>query len=606
MFKNKIYAAAFFITLSAIVFYFRMRLCMNVDDAFITFNYARNLAEGNSLVFNAGERVFGCTSILWTTLLSFFYLAGIHKLWFAALILDSIAAIGFLSIIAILSEDKPFVSLGVVLYLILQPVYTLTVPGMETGFFIFTIFASAYALDKNRKNLAMFFSLLAALIRPEGSLLFPLVFIFSYTDIKNKKLYGDWLRGALIFIAPMIILATILTLYFGSPIPNTIAAKRAQTAAGSFWKPFIVSLYEQMFFTWGRFNFLALAEIVGIAYLLIKKNPFRVVVLYGALYALFEAAGKAPSYQWYFTPAFVIRGICLFYGIYAVAHFIAEKVFEKTAVMNKITKKISPEFLKTTLGILLFLLLGINYIGTSLTVNAYLTNYPAEPSGSKYERAAALINQSARQGDEIFAHEIGYLGYFTRLKIYDVMGLVSPEALDDVRNRIPYWDVLKRRGSEFFVIPFSKDLWNEIPDWFAGEYKLLSIFDEYDTNVAVFQKNSSASNKVAPVFKNTEIGYFAKISKLDIIAKSKRGEDGKEEIALSFPSGIKSGKIYLAPKESKVLIKNKDGGRMNFKEKMIRDKIEIEIDEPDGIIAGDIVISADGSSDEKFYVIINR
>ncbi|MDE2977397.1 MAG: hypothetical protein OXU63_07740 [Acidobacteriota bacterium] len=41
-----------------------------IDDAFITFRYARNLAQGNGLVFNLGERVEGITSLSWTLLLA--------------------------------------------------------------------------------------------------------------------------------------------------------------------------------------------------------------------------------------------------------------------------------------------------------------------------------------------------------------------------------------------------------------------------------------------------------------------------------------------------------------------------------------------------------
>src|SRR5262245_14911733 len=40
-----------------------------VDDAFISFRYARNLANGNGLVFNPGERVEGYTNFLWTVVL---------------------------------------------------------------------------------------------------------------------------------------------------------------------------------------------------------------------------------------------------------------------------------------------------------------------------------------------------------------------------------------------------------------------------------------------------------------------------------------------------------------------------------------------------------
>lgn len=40
------------------------------DDAFISFRYARNLVEGNGLVFNPGERIEGYTNFLWTLLMA--------------------------------------------------------------------------------------------------------------------------------------------------------------------------------------------------------------------------------------------------------------------------------------------------------------------------------------------------------------------------------------------------------------------------------------------------------------------------------------------------------------------------------------------------------
>ncbi|MGK3982234.1 hypothetical protein WME99_04315 [Sorangium sp. So ce136] len=41
-----------------------------IDDAYISFRYAENLARGNGLVCNVGERVEGYTSFLWTVLLA--------------------------------------------------------------------------------------------------------------------------------------------------------------------------------------------------------------------------------------------------------------------------------------------------------------------------------------------------------------------------------------------------------------------------------------------------------------------------------------------------------------------------------------------------------
>ena len=46
------------------------------DDAFISFRYAENLAEGHGLVYNVGERVEGFTNLSWTLLFGLIMMLG--------------------------------------------------------------------------------------------------------------------------------------------------------------------------------------------------------------------------------------------------------------------------------------------------------------------------------------------------------------------------------------------------------------------------------------------------------------------------------------------------------------------------------------------------
>src|ERR1700692_2518820 len=61
-----------------------------IDDAYITFRYARNLAEGLGLVYNPGEWVLGTTAPLWAILLAGGYLLGITDLAWLATLLSAI------------------------------------------------------------------------------------------------------------------------------------------------------------------------------------------------------------------------------------------------------------------------------------------------------------------------------------------------------------------------------------------------------------------------------------------------------------------------------------------------------------------------------------
>ena len=71
-FRKKIFAVGLFLTLVLLGAHAR-EYAFLTDDAFISFRYARNLAEGNSLVFNPGlERVEGYTNFLWVLILAGF------------------------------------------------------------------------------------------------------------------------------------------------------------------------------------------------------------------------------------------------------------------------------------------------------------------------------------------------------------------------------------------------------------------------------------------------------------------------------------------------------------------------------------------------------
>ena len=59
-----------------------------IDDAYITFRYARNLAEGLGFVYNPGQSVLGTTTPSYTALMSLAWLLSLHNLPAVALVLN--------------------------------------------------------------------------------------------------------------------------------------------------------------------------------------------------------------------------------------------------------------------------------------------------------------------------------------------------------------------------------------------------------------------------------------------------------------------------------------------------------------------------------------
>lgn len=57
-----------------------------IDDAYISFRYARNLLDGHGLVFNPGERVEGYSNLSWVLLAAAGMAAGLDPLLWARLL----------------------------------------------------------------------------------------------------------------------------------------------------------------------------------------------------------------------------------------------------------------------------------------------------------------------------------------------------------------------------------------------------------------------------------------------------------------------------------------------------------------------------------------
>ena len=127
------------------------------DDAFISFRYAKNLADGVGLVYNAGEIVEGYSNFLWTVMV-----AGAMRLGGDPVAFSENAGmvffVGVLAIMAVLSRrvfgrrgSLPVASLACLLYVLMRDARVWATGGLETAMFTFWVLAS-YALFLRRRR----------------------------------------------------------------------------------------------------------------------------------------------------------------------------------------------------------------------------------------------------------------------------------------------------------------------------------------------------------------------------------------------------------------------------------------------------------------------
>jgi arabinofuranosyltransferase len=153
------------------------------DDAFISFRYAKHLADGQGLVFNLGERVEGYTNFLWVLLLGAFYKMGFPlpetsqwvALFEAALL---VVLVGTFSKNYFISSRFPLVSLIAPVLLGTSPLFLEhSRTGLETMLLSCLTFASfwCYSYHGKKKYIEYatgFFLGLAYLSRPDAGLWF--------------------------------------------------------------------------------------------------------------------------------------------------------------------------------------------------------------------------------------------------------------------------------------------------------------------------------------------------------------------------------------------------------------------------------------------------
>ena len=216
------------------------RLDYVVDDAFISFRYARNLVEGHGLTYNPGEfPVEGYTNFLWTLLLAAGMAAGLDPLPLAKLL-----GVGSGALALLLAERLarrcgagPW-SLLVPAILAANPAFvTWSMGGLETTFFTSLVLTGALlATDPGAPRFAAGIALaLACLTRPEGLLAATLVALGVFAAERQAGLVrlapSAWPIGLAVITH-----VTWRWTYYHALLPNTFYAKTgdlgAQVVAG--------------------------------------------------------------------------------------------------------------------------------------------------------------------------------------------------------------------------------------------------------------------------------------------------------------------------------------------------------------------------------------
>ncbi len=225
------------------LFHFLFNLGYKVDDAFISFRYAKHLAWYGELAFNLGEPpVEGYTNLLWVLFMAFGLVFTVEPDLFSTL-LGFILLLGTLYLVFDLArlffqqKNSTWLVLPALIVVSLSFVVYWFQAGLETGLFTFliTLAVRIYIAERHSTRWAglgivLFFLVLC---RPEG--LFIGVFFLLFHGVVVILIRGEqpWNRAdtlnILTFIIPLGFYVVFKWVYFGELLPNTYYAKYVGT-----------------------------------------------------------------------------------------------------------------------------------------------------------------------------------------------------------------------------------------------------------------------------------------------------------------------------------------------------------------------------------------
>jgi hypothetical protein len=378
-----------------------------VDDAFITFRYAENLAHGNGFVYNLGERVLGTTTPLFTLLIALFQLIGIGSIT-AALFINLTAA-GLTTVILYRWSHHfdlgRFAILPAVIYIFFPRSVICDIAGMETALFTLLVTSGLYLLHLRKHFAAITVASLAVVARPEGWAL--LALIFAVTFFRDR-------RQLLLKAIPVLLIAgnwlLFAYLYFGSIVPNSLTAKMALYSGYerfSSWQNLAITLGTNSPFGWIIWPLF----LLGLIFAFRKDRLLGIIAVWCGAYLAALVFSGTHVFFWYPAPVYPTSFV---FVTIAVVYLLRQVPVEKAAYAR---------WLPVVVSILVVVASSIHLIGRFESLRLEMATYR-----DIHIAAADYLTQHTRPNDRVLAEDIGYLGYYFRGRIIDRDGLVTPQA----------------------------------------------------------------------------------------------------------------------------------------------------------------------------------
>ncbi len=443
------------------------------EDYFITLRTSRNLVEGNGLVFNSGERVHTFTSplgVLLPALCS--WLAGAsHEslaLWFFRFINAGLLAVAALFVCR-RSETLGLGRFGRFVFFGLlaadAKLADFASNGMETGILVFFVLLLWSELEAPVAPRALPIAIACAGLmwtRPDAfilgaALMAPHFFLRRRGTTVRPRPWRPLLRGVLLGAALYLPWFVFAWWYYGSPIPHTIVAKSVITPRFQLheflllpWRTligdsFLTDLFLPTYWYYGGWPSLLhlFGHVLSVAaafawFCPALPGPARRASL-SVFCGMFYVCAIIP-FPWYLPPWTALAALALaftFDDLLARARRLSHPSF---ASVTRVVGSLA-------VGVQVAVLLAAAW---QMRIQQRLV----ENDGRR--EIGRWLHATAAPGDTVFLEPLGYIGYYSGLKTFDVPGLSSPEVVAAMRGgAVRFASLIERLHPTWLVLrPF--------------------------------------------------------------------------------------------------------------------------------------------------------
>jgi hypothetical protein len=479
-----------------------------VDDAYITFRYAHNLATGQGFAYNAGRPVLSTTAPLYALFLSF------TILFYSNIpILANVFSAAFLLIGALLlfrlgyAEKEPWAGALAALLFVTFPLLWLSL-GLETAAFLALALAAVLVYSRGRLLWTGALLALAVLTRGDGLILVsvlaadwllrwlraghPISRQISGTNdsqARSGHSFRDGLGALGIFVAVLLPAGIWLALRFGSPLPATLRAKVAQAELG------VTGFYAYTTYLQGLailararlaqsplYLLFLPALVAGLVAMLRRGRWVRLLLAWALAHlAGYTLLGVTP-YVWYYAP--LVPGL-----VATSALGIVEA--GRALLRFKPSRQDQGRAAVYALAGVWALLLLITLLGSDRAMERALDGPvpPPEDPVSKvlpeakvgvYRQAGEWLRDNTPADTVVGVTEVGIMGYFAERTMVDFLGLLEPDVAEALARGDLYWALLRYQPDYLALTAVSPlyayDL--RADPWFQAAYEPVQTFSD--------------------------------------------------------------------------------------------------------------------------------